>query len=89
MTTSTFKVSGMTCGSCVRHVRTALAPLAGVESVEVDLASGQARVTGTVDARQIIAALDEAGYPAEVAEATPAPAAAKTGCGGNGGCGCR
>lgn len=89
MTTSTFKVSGMTCGSCVRHVREALTPLAGVEAVEVDLAAGLVSVTGAADATRIIAALDEAGYPAEVAEATQAPAAAKTGCGGNGGCGCR
>ena len=35
-----FSVTGMTCASCVRHVDAALARLAGVEAVAVDLASG-------------------------------------------------
>lgn len=85
----TLKVSGMTCGACVRHVSGALQPLAGVESVDVDLATGIVRVQGNADSAPLIAALDEAGYPAEIAGETAAPAAAKTGCGGSGGCGCR
>lgn len=89
MSTITLKVTGMSCGACVRHVSEALQTLAGVESVSVDLASGSARVQGSTDSASLIAALDEAGYPAEVAAETAAPAAAKTGCGGAGGCGCR
>ncbi|WP_253751112.1 heavy-metal-associated domain-containing protein [Stutzerimonas frequens] len=84
MTSIQLKVSGMTCGACVRHVTAALQPLAGVERVEVDLAAGLARIDGTADAAALIAALDEAGYPAETAVGSPAPAPRKTGCG----CGC-
>lgn len=85
----TLKVSGMSCGACVRHVSEALQGLAGVESVGVDLATGIVQVEGSADNASLIATLDDAGYPAEVAAQTSAPAAAKTGCGGAGGCGCR
>jgi len=88
MTTSIFKVSGMTCGACVRHVTAALQALEGVERVEVDLAAGQVRVEGPADHRNLIAALDDAGYPAEVISDTVTPAAPRSGCGGSGGCCC-
>lgn len=88
MSMTVLKVGGMSCGACVRHVNEALQPLPGVENVAVDLASGIVRVQGTADSATLIAALDEAGYPAEVATETAAPAG-KTGCGGSGGCGCR
>ncbi|OHC15852.1 MAG: copper-binding protein, partial [Pseudomonadales bacterium GWC2_63_15] len=55
-----------------------------VERVEVDLAAGLARIDGTADSAELIAALDEAGYPAEVTTDSPAPTPRKTGCG----CGC-
>ncbi len=84
MTSIQLKVSGMTCSACVRHVTAALQPLAGVERVEVDLAAGVARIDGTADSAELIAALDEAGYPAEVTTDSPAPTPRKTGCG----CGC-
>lgn len=87
MNTSTLKVSGMTCGACVRHVTEALQPLPGVEQVEVNLETGIVRVQGSSDQPALIAALDEAGYPAEAATEASAPAARKGGCGG-GGCGC-
>ena len=89
MSMNVLKVGGMSCGACVRHVNEALQPLEGVENVDVDLASGIVRVHGSTDSASLIAALDEAGYPAEVAAETAAPAAAKSGCGGAGGCGCR
>ncbi len=38
------KVGGMTCQNCVRHVREALQAAAGVRSVDVDLARGEASV---------------------------------------------
>lgn len=84
MTSIELKVSGMTCGACVRHVTAALQPLAGVERVEVDLAAGLALIDGTADSAMLIATLDKAGYPAQIATGSPAPAARKTGCG----CGC-
>ncbi|MCB9687964.1 MAG: heavy-metal-associated domain-containing protein [Alphaproteobacteria bacterium] len=58
-------VKGMTCGSCIRHIQSALAPL-GVERAEVDLRQG--RVTVQHDDRAapvalLIAAIQQAGYP--------------------------
>lgn len=84
MTSIQLKVSGMTCGACVRHVAKALQPLPGVERVEVDLALGLARIDGSADNAALIAALDEAGYPAEITIDSPAQTPRKTGCG----CGC-
>lgn len=78
------KVGGMSCGACVRHVNEALQSLAGVERVEVDPATGIARVQGSADSASLVAALDEAGYPAEVTTDSSAPTPRKTGCG----CGC-
>ena len=83
MSTIELNVQGMSCGACVKHVTQALQPLAGVTAVEVDLQAGRVKVDGSADAAALIAALDEAGYPAQAAS-TPAPG--KTGCGG--GCGC-
>ena len=61
-------VSGMTCGNCVKHVEKAIASIAGVKSVEVDLASGSVKVDGDIaqNVTEIIAALEEDGYPAKV-----------------------
>lgn len=77
MSTIELNVQGMSCGSCVKHISEALQPLAGVAAVEVDLQAGRVRVSGTPDSAALIAALDDAGYPAQLA--TPA-AAPKTGC---------
>lgn len=88
MSTIELNVQDMTCGACVKHVTAALSPLAGVEAVEVDLQAGRVRVGGTPDSAALIAALDDAGYPAQLATSASAPTAGKTGgCGG--GCGCR
>ncbi|MBI3978478.1 MAG: cation transporter [Chloroflexi bacterium] len=63
-----FAVRGMTCDSCVRHVRTAIAAVPGVRSAEVDLGSASATVrldpsAGMVEA--IKHAVAEAGYALE------------------------
>jgi copper chaperone len=58
-----YPVTGMTCEHCVNAVSGEIGKLAGVESVSIDLASGQVTVTGagyTDD--QIRDAVDEAGY---------------------------
>ena len=62
-------VSGMTCGNCVKHVEKAITSIAGVSKVDVDLASGVVKVGGDVAHKvtEIIAALEEDGYPAKVA----------------------
>ena len=61
-------VSGMTCGACVKHVEKAINSIAGVEKVEVDLASGSVKVEGDISQQvnEIIAALEEDGYLAKV-----------------------
>lgn len=50
------KIGGMSCQHCVKHVTEALAELAGVISVSVDLASGKA----TVEIEEAYFNLDEA-----------------------------
>jgi copper chaperone len=88
MTTIDLKVQNMSCGACVTHVKKALAPVTGISDVAVDLATGHVHVTGeSVDnVAPIIAALTEAGYPAQLSSALAAgQAAPKT---RNGGCCC-
>ncbi|MBW3558014.1 MAG: heavy-metal-associated domain-containing protein [Actinobacteria bacterium] len=64
MTTSTYQVSGMTCGHCVSAVKAELGKLDGVSDVDVDLATGTVTVTSDteLDAATVEAAVDEAGY---------------------------
>jgi copper ion binding protein len=64
MTTTTYGIKGMTCGHCVRSVRSELGQLPGVSDVQVDLSAGTATVTSEqpLDAQAVRAAVDEAGY---------------------------
>ncbi|TMR99375.1 heavy-metal-associated domain-containing protein [Nonomuraea basaltis] len=64
MSTATYTVKGMTCGHCVSSVKEEVGEVAGVTSVEVDLASGLLRVGSEepVDEAEIAAAVEEAGY---------------------------
>ena len=64
MTTSNWTVTGMTCGHCVGAVTEEVSAIDGVESVEVDLATGAVVVQASVDPtrEQMAAAVDEAGY---------------------------
>ncbi|GAA3235682.1 heavy-metal-associated domain-containing protein [Nonomuraea helvata] len=64
MATATYTVTGMTCGHCVSSVKEEVGEVAGVTSVEVDLASGLLTVAsdGPVEAAAIVAAVKEAGY---------------------------
>lgn len=88
MKSTDLQVEGMTCASCVRHVNAALAPIAGVADVSVDLAAGRVKVSGDADVPALLAALQEAGYPATLAAAAKAPEGTKArGCGGSS-CGC-
>ena len=63
-TTSTYTVTGMTCGHCVASVTDEVSRVDRVTNVDVDLASGQVTVTsdGPIDDAAIAAAVDEAGY---------------------------
>jgi copper chaperone CopZ len=64
----TVPVSGMSCGSCARHIRRAIDELGGVEASDVHLAAREVTVsfdpqkTG-VDA--IVRAIQKSGYAAE------------------------
>ncbi|MDX3103170.1 heavy-metal-associated domain-containing protein [Nonomuraea angiospora] len=64
MATATYTVKGMTCGHCVSSVKEEVGEVSGVTSVEVDLASGLLTVESDspVDAAEIVAAVEEAGY---------------------------
>ncbi|MGH8998233.1 MAG: heavy-metal-associated domain-containing protein [Acidimicrobiia bacterium] len=64
MTETTYTVVGMTCDHCVRAVTSEVSRVPGVEDVEVDLVTGQVRVTShePVDDEAIVAAVEEAGY---------------------------
>ena len=63
-TTTTFTVTGMTCGHCVAAVTEEVSKIDGVEAVTVDLPTGAVIVTsdGPVDADAFASAVDEAGY---------------------------
>ncbi|MGH7503151.1 MAG: heavy-metal-associated domain-containing protein [Longimicrobiales bacterium] len=68
MSTTTLKISGMTCGHCVEAVRTALAKVDGVEDARVDLEGGRAVVeydAGRTSPRALANAVMDQGYMAE------------------------
>jgi copper chaperone len=63
-------VTGMTCGHCKAAVEGALKQISGVSAVAVNLEQGQALVEGEgLDANQLIAAVIEEGYSAQVVAA--------------------
>jgi copper chaperone len=64
MTTQTVAVVGMTCAHCVRAVTAEVSKIAGVERVNVDLATGAVTVVSAepVDVDALAAAVVEAGY---------------------------
>ena len=58
-----YTVQGMTCAHCVMSVREEVAEVAGVQHVDVDLATGTLAVTGAdIEDQAIAAAVAEAGY---------------------------
>ena len=62
--TSTYTVTGMTCGHCVASVTEEITEIAGVETVDVVLESGRVTVTSSqpLDPAAVEAAVEEAGY---------------------------
>ena len=68
MTTSKYTVKGMTCSHCEVSVREEVGKIAGVQDVEVSAQSGALIVTSSVPigTDQIVAAVEEAGYSAEL-----------------------
>lgn len=63
MADKTYTVSGMTCEHCVNAVTQEVSGVDGVDTVAVDLQSGQLTVTGAgFSDANVAAAVDEAGY---------------------------
>lgn len=60
------KISGMKCGGCVSAVEDALKAIEGVVSVNVSLEENQATVLGDVEPEMLVAAVDAAGFKAEL-----------------------
>ncbi|MFC4234323.1 heavy-metal-associated domain-containing protein [Thalassospira xianhensis] len=58
------KVDEMSCGHCAATVTKAVEGVSGVEKADIDLAKGEVTVTGNPDVAALIAAIDDAGYPA-------------------------
>ena len=64
MTTTTYTVTGMTCGHCVASVTEEVSEIPGVDHVDVELESGLVTITSAdpVDRSAVEAAVTEAGY---------------------------
>ena len=62
--TSTYTVTGMTCGHCVAAVTEEVSELPGVEQVDVVLETGALTVTSSepIDPTAVRGAVEEAGY---------------------------
>ncbi len=57
-----FEIRGMNCNHCRTAAQNAIAAVEGVTSVEVDLASGTARVEGTASPEAVAAAVERVGF---------------------------
>jgi len=66
VTTSEYRVSGMSCGHCEAAVTSEVAQIPGVDRVEANAHTGRLVVTSSVpiDADEVLGAVDEAGYEA-------------------------
>ncbi|MFC3960510.1 heavy-metal-associated domain-containing protein [Nocardia jiangsuensis] len=64
MSSTTYTVTGMTCGHCAASVKSEIGKIDGVTGVEVDLDSGAVRVesAAALSDDAVLAAVDEAGY---------------------------
>ncbi|AFK70121.1 heavy-metal-associated domain-containing protein [Pseudomonas putida] len=62
-----FNVQGMTCGHCVKAVTRAVQEQYAEARVEVDLAGKQVRVQSELAQEQILTAIRDEGYQAEIA----------------------
>jgi len=72
--TTTIRVGGMTCASCVARVERAIEALPGVIKATVNLSTESARVEylpDTLSRERIAQAIGEAGYEAEVGKEAP------------------
>ncbi len=61
-----YTVTGMSCAACSARVEKAVSKVAGVKSCSVSLLTNSMGVEGTVTPEAVIAAVEQAGYHAEV-----------------------
>ncbi|MEM6050625.1 copper-exporting P-type ATPase CopA [Erwinia sp. P7711] len=69
--TTILALEGLSCGHCVKRVKETLEQRADVEQAEVSIT--EARVSGSAQASDLIAAVEQAGYHASLAEASAFP----------------
>jgi copper chaperone len=64
MTNEEFDVANVKCGGCATNIRNGLMELAGINAVEVEVATGHVQVSGdNLDREQLAGKLKELGYP--------------------------
>lgn len=68
-TTTTYAVTGMTCGHCEMSVTKEVTQIPGVDDVKVSASTGSLEVTSSVPVNDsdVLAAVAEAGYSAQKA----------------------
>ncbi len=61
---TTYTVSGMTCGHCVAAVTAEVSKIDGVVAVDIDLPTGAVTIESVapISAQAVAVAVDEAGY---------------------------
>lgn len=57
-----YRVQGMTCGGCAKHVEKALRAVPGVTGVVMDVTQGTAAVEGMASFEAMAASVESAGY---------------------------
>ncbi|WEG07761.1 heavy-metal-associated domain-containing protein [Microbacterium horticulturae] len=62
MSTTTYRVEGMTCNHCVQAVTREVSALPGVDEAVVDLQARTLAVSGDAAEAAVAAAVEEAGY---------------------------
>lgn len=65
-TTTTYQVTGMSCGHCETAVRAEVSEIPGVKDIDVSAQTGLLVVTAEqpLEDSEVVAAVDEAGYNA-------------------------
>lgn len=62
---TTLRVIGMNCNHCVNNVSKVISSFDGVESVDVDLSTETASISGEINTDELIKKIEEVGYKAE------------------------
>jgi copper chaperone CopZ len=66
VTTSEYRVTGMSCAHCETAVKSEVSQIPGIDAVEVSARTGRLVVTSSepIDETAVLRAVDEAGYEA-------------------------